>query len=207
MYKFVFVLLVAIAPLNSHAFWGASNIPHLIQSVANTLKTLHELERQSAMMRDQMAGIRDRIDRVQTISNLIQPSEWDQWKDPNEALRRPQLIYHTMPEEYRSEKSDGGEAEIARAMNIISRVGLEADSSFRSGKELERRGADASPGVAQKLTASGVVTLVSLESQSQVIQSHIVSFLSQMLLPLFFTLHCLGVYVRFGTFWSCPNKA
>ena len=46
---------------------------------------------------------------------------------------------------------------------------------------MERRGADASPGVAQKLTASGVGTLIALESQSQVIQSHITSLLAQML--------------------------
>jgi hypothetical protein len=46
---------------------------------------------------------------------------------------------------------------------------------------MERRGADSSPGVAQKLTASGVGTLITMEAQNQVIQSHIVSLLSQML--------------------------
>jgi hypothetical protein len=46
---------------------------------------------------------------------------------------------------------------------------------------MERRGADASPGVAQKLTASGVGSLIALQAQTQVIESHITSLLSQML--------------------------
>ena len=83
MYKFIFVLLVALTPLNSHAWGGFANIPYLIQIVTNTLKTLYELERQTTMMKDEMAGIKDRINRIKTISNLIQPSEWDQWKDPH----------------------------------------------------------------------------------------------------------------------------
>ena len=66
-------------------------------------------------------------------------------------------------------------------MNTISRIGPAANTTFLSGKELERRGADASPGVAQKLTASGVGTLVAMEAQSQVLQSHITSLLAQML--------------------------
>lgn len=65
-----------------------------------------------------------------------------------------------MPEKYRSEKADTIERELSRSMNMISRVSGEAQTTFKSGKELERRGKDSSPGVAQKLTASGVGTLV-----------------------------------------------
>lgn len=160
--------------------WGA-DLPLLAEIVFNTLHTMMELEQQTSYLNDELAGIKDRIDRVRTISDLVQPSTWDQWKDPKEAVRRLQLIYHTMPKEYRSEKSDEIESEIAKAMNLVARISGEATTSFKSGKELERRGADASPGVAQKLTASGVGTLVSLESQSLTLQSHITSVLAQML--------------------------
>src|SRR5690606_26757853 len=109
----------------------------------------------------------DKIYRIQTIAEVVQPSTWDQWKDPREAYRRLQLIYHTLPKEYRSEKSDAIEAEIAKAMNTVARISPWANTTFHSGKEMERRGADASPGVAQKLTASGIGTLIAMESQSQ----------------------------------------
>ncbi len=160
--------------------WGA-DLPLLAEIVFNTLHTMYELQKQSQAMEDELAGIKNKIHRIQTIANIVQPNTWDKWKDPNEALRRLKLIYYTMPKEYRSEKSDLIESEISKAMNVASRLSREANTTFRSGKELERRGADASPGVAQKLTASGVGTLVSLEAQSQVIQSHITSLLSQML--------------------------
>lgn len=40
-------------------------------------------------MEDEMSGIKDRIDRIRTINDLIQPSQWDQWKqNPEEAIRR-----------------------------------------------------------------------------------------------------------------------
>ena len=161
-------------------FWGG-DLPLLAQIVTNTLQTLYELKKQSGLLEDSMDGIKDRIDRVQTIAMVVQPSSWDQWRDPHEALRRLKLIYRTVPPEYRSEKSDAIEEELSKAMNMVSRLVPEADTTFRSGKELERRGADASPGVAAKLTASGVGTLVAMEAQSQVIQSHITSLLAQML--------------------------
>ena len=96
-------------------------------------------------------------------------------------MRRLRQIYYTVPKEYRSAKSDQIEEELAKAMNLISRASRGAQTSFESGKEMERRGADSSPGVAQKLTASGVGTLISMEAQTQVIQSHIVSLLAQTL--------------------------
>jgi hypothetical protein len=86
-----------------------------------------------------------------------------------------------MPKEYRNEKYNELDSEIANALNMTAQVRSGTESAFRSGKELERRGADASPGVAQKLTASGVGSLVSVQSQSLALQSHIVTMLAQMM--------------------------
>ena len=177
-YLFLF-LLIASSPAKAD-LWGG-DLPLLAQIVTNTLNTLYQLQQQTRLMEDEMSGIKDKIYRIQTIAEVVQPSQWDQWRDPREALNRLRIIYHTLPKEYRSEKSDNIEEELARAMNMVSRVSTGANSSFHSGKELERRGADASPGVAQKLTASGVGSLVAMEAQSQVIQSHITSLLAQML--------------------------
>lgn len=161
-------------------FWGG-DIPLLTQIVTNTLQTLNQLRTQTALMQDEMAGIKDRIYRIQTIAEVVQPSQWDQWKDPKEAINRLKIIYDTLPKEYRSAKADQIEAEISEAMNMVARLAPGANSTFRSGKELESRGASASPGVAQKLTASGIGSLVTIEAQSQIIQSHITSLLAQML--------------------------
>ncbi len=160
--------------------WGA-DLPLLVEIVANTLHTMMELQKQNEMMNDELDGIKDRINRIQTIANVVQPSSWDKWKDPREALARLKIIYHTIPQEYRSEKYDNIEHELSQAMNLVARLRPETATTFKSGKELEQRGADASPGVAQKLTASGIGTLIALESQTQVIQSHITSLLAQML--------------------------
>ncbi|MBK9322400.1 MAG: hypothetical protein IPM97_05510 [Bdellovibrionaceae bacterium] len=182
MKKLILILLFAILPFQSAKadIWGA-DLPLLAEIVFNTLHTMVELEKQSQHMNDELAGIKDRIYRVRTIADLVQPSEWNKWKDPKEALNRLRIVYHTIPKEYRSEKYDNIEYEISRAMNLVSLVRPETATTFKSGKEMERKGADASPGVAQKLTASGVGTLISIESQSQVIQSHITSLLAQML--------------------------
>jgi hypothetical protein len=182
MKKITALLIISSCfPIPARAdLWGG-DLPLLVQIVSNTLQTLYELQKQSGLLEDSMDGIKDRIDRIQTIAKVVEPSSWEQWKDPREALRRLKLIYHTLPPEYRSTKSDAIEDELAKAMNMVSRLAPEAETTFRSGKELERRGADASPGVAAKLTASGVGTLVAMEAQSQVIQSHITSLLAQML--------------------------
>lgn len=156
-------------------------LPLLTQIVANTLQTLYQLKRQTEMMEDEMDGIKDKVFRIQTISEMVQPSSWDQWKDPREALNRLKIIYHTLPKEYRSAKADEIEDELSKAMNLVARLRPQAQTTFNSGKEMEQRGADASPGVAQKLTASGVGTLIAMEAQSQMIQSHITSLLAQML--------------------------
>lgn len=179
MKKYLIILCLALPVKQARAdLWGA-DLPLLVQIVSNTLGTLYELFRQTSLMSDELAGINDRIQRIQTIAEIVQPSQWDQWKDPREALSRIQRIYYTLPKEYRSEKTDSIEFEISRAMNLVGRLQPQIATSFSSGKELERRGADASPGVAQKLTASGVGTLVAIESQSQALQSQMVSLLSQ----------------------------
>ena len=177
---FALSLILFLAQSARADFWGG-DIPLLGKIVANTLATLHQLESQTSMLRDETAGIQDRIFRISTIAEVIQPSQWDQWKDPKEALKRLKLIYETLPKEYHSEKSDEIENEISEAMNLVSRVGPGAHTTFLSGKELEQRGANSSPGVAQKLTASGVGTLVAMDAQNQVLLSHITSLLAQTL--------------------------
>ena len=181
MRKIIITFILGLLPFSAKADLFGGDLPLLAQIVTNTLYTMYELQRQSDLMNDEMRGIKDRINRIKTISEVVQPSEWDKWKDPREAVNRLRMVYHTIPKEYRSEKYDQIENELAKAMNLVARVGPETATTFNSGKEMERRGADASPGVAQKLTASGVGTLIALESQSQVIQSHITSLLAQML--------------------------
>lgn len=181
MKKLILVIAFIISPFHAKAdLWGG-DLPLLAEIVFNTLNTMMELKNQTEAMNDELEGIKERINRIRTISDVVQPSQWDKWKDPKEAINRLRIIYHAIPKEYRSEKYDTIEDEIAKAMNLVARVGPETKKSFESGKELERRGADASPGVAQKLTASGVGSLVSLESQSLVMQSHITSLLAQIL--------------------------
>lgn len=175
------ILLLFFRPVGARADLFGGDLPLLAQIVANTLSTLYEMQRQTSLLRSEMEGIRDKIERVRTISELVQPSSWEEWKNPEEALRRLRQIYYTVPKEYRTEKGDEIERELTRAMEAISHISQDAKWVFRSGKELERRGADSSPGVAQKLTASGVGTLITLEAQSQVLQSHITSLLAKML--------------------------
>lgn len=181
MKRLILVFILSFLPFSAKADLFGGDLPLLTQIVMNTLHTMYELQRQSELMNDEMRGIKDRINRIRTIAEVVQPSEWDKWKDPREAVNRLRMVYHTIPKEYRSEKYDQIENELAKAMNLVARVGPETATTFNSGKEMERRGADASPGVAQKLTASGIGTLIALESQSQVIQSHITSLLAQML--------------------------
>ncbi len=174
-----FMLFFTAKPARAD-LWGG-DIPLLIQIVANTLQTLMQLQQQTELLEDQMDGIKDQINRIKTIERLVNPSNWNEWKDPTVALRRLREIYYTIPDEYRTPKADAFESEMTKAMELAAKMTDEAKSTFLSGKELERRGADASPGVAAKLTASGVGTLVTLQAQSQVAQSQMVSLLTQML--------------------------
>lgn len=181
MKKLIVILALTLMPLKSRAdMWGA-DLPLLAEIVFNTLHTMVELQQQTSYMADEMEGIKDRINRVQTIANLVHPATWDRWKDPREASRRLSQIYRVMPKEYRNEKYKELDSEISNAMTMTAQVQTQTDSTFKSGKELERRGADASPGVAQKLTASGVGSLVSVQAQSLALQSHIVTMLAQMM--------------------------
>lgn len=181
MKKVLVLGMLMLIPATSRAdLWGG-DLPLLTEIVFNTLHTMYELQQQTGMMNDEMAGIKDRIDRVQTISQLVDPASWDRWRDPGEALNRLQQIYRVMPKEYRNDKYAEVDTELADAMNLTARVHPESDSAFRSGKELERRGADASPGVAQKLSASGTGSLVAVQAQSLSMQSHIVKMMAQMM--------------------------
>ena len=178
---FIIALFLMATPFSARAdLWGG-DLPLLAQIVTNTLQTLYQLKQQTEMMEDEMDGIKDKIFRIQTISDMVQPSSWDQWKDPREALNRLRIIYHTLPKEYRSAKADEIEDELSKAMNLAARLDPQARTTFQSGKEMERRGADASPGVAEKLTASGTGTLIAMEAQSQMIQTHIMTLLAQSL--------------------------
>lgn len=181
MKKIFLFLILVLSPLAARAdFWGG-DLPLLAEIVTNTLRTMQELQIQNQQLSDELDGIKDRIERIRTIAEVVQPSTWEKWRDPMEALKRLRIIYQTMPKEYRSEKSDLIDDEISKAMNLVAKVSRDTASTFASGKELERRGADSSPGVAEKLTASGIGTLIAMESQSQVIQSHVTSLLAQML--------------------------
>lgn len=180
MKKLIIVCILFLSSISRGDFWGG-DLPLLAEIVTNTYWTMIELERQSNYLDQELKGINDKIYRIKTISDIVQPSTWDKWKDPNEAVRRLKLIYHTLPKEYHSAKADALEEEISKSMELIGKLNQETKSTFLSGKELERRGADSSPGVAQKLTASGVGTLISLEAQSQVAQSQMISLLAQIL--------------------------
>ena len=161
-------------------FWGG-DIPLLIEIVTNTLNTLYELRDQSEMLRRELRGIDDKIYRLKTVQDIIGPNDLGAWKDPREALRRLQRIYYTLPPEFRTEKSDEVERRISQAMSVAGVLVDSAKPAFNSGKELEKTGLEVGPAVANKMTASGVGTLVALQSQNQVAQATIISLLSQMI--------------------------
>jgi len=160
--------------------WGG-DIPLLIEIVANTLHSLGELKKQSKLLAKELRGIDDQIARLKTIQSIIAPNDLEAWKNPHEAMRRLQRIYYTLPPEFRTEKSDEVERRISQAMSVAGVLVDSAKPSFSSGKELERKGLEVGPAVANKMTASGVGTLVALQSQNQVAQATIISLLSQMI--------------------------
>lgn len=180
MKKITLVFILFFSSVSKGDIWGG-DLPLLAEIVFNTLHTMYELEKQSRYMKDELAGINDKIYRIKTISEIVQPSTWEKWQDPQETVKRLRQIYKILPKEYHSAKADLLDEEIAKSMELIGKLNRETKSTFQSGKELERRGADSSPGVAQKLTASGVGTLISLEAQSQVAQSQMISLLAQIL--------------------------
>jgi len=175
----LFLAIVCVKPARAD-FWGG-DIPLLIEIVANTLNTLNELRKQSSMLSKELRGIDDKINRLKSIQAIIAPNDLTAWKDPREALRRLQRIYYTMPPEFRTEKSDEVERRISQAMSVAGILADSAKPAFDSGKQLEKNGLEVGPAVANKMTASGVGTLVALQSQNQVAQATIISLLSQMI--------------------------
>lgn len=91
--KMIVISFLMLTPFSARADMWGGDIPLLIEIVTNTLNTLMELRDQSRMMEDEMAGIKDRINRIRTISNVVQPSNWHNWKDPKRALEQLRIIY------------------------------------------------------------------------------------------------------------------
>lgn len=166
-------------PARADLFGG--DLPLLAQIVTNTLNTLYELQKQSRLLNEELRGIEDKINRLKTVADLLRPEDWRNWRDPRETAKRLSQIYYTLPPEYRTEKSDSIEREITQALQLAGQVTDAAKNSFDSGKQLESRAEGASPGVSQKLTASGVGSLVALEAQNQVVQARVVSLLAHQL--------------------------
>jgi len=176
----VLILGMAIKPKEAKASFGAE-IPFLIEIVANTLYTLYEIREQTGLLQSELRGIDDKIFRLRAIQSLIAPNDLGNWKDPNEALMRLQKIYFTLPPEFRTQKSDEIEQRLSQAMSVASILVDTAKPAFESGKELENNALDVGPAVANKMTASGVGSLVTLQAQNQVAQAQIISLLSQMI--------------------------
>lgn len=158
-----------------------ADLPLLVEIVANTLSSLRELKGQSDLLRRELRGIDDKIRRLNAIKELVTPNNLDAWKDPQEATRRLRRIYYTLPPEFRTEKSDAIEQQITEAMRVAGLLTHAAEPAFRSGKQLEKEALDVGPAVSNKMTASGVGTLITLESQNQIAQAQIISLLSQMI--------------------------
>ena len=160
--------------------WGA-DLPLLMEIVVNTLQTYYQLRQQTMLLEDELKGIRDKIHRFETIKEIVSPNNLEVWKDPREAVRRLERIYYNLPPEFKTEKSEEVARQISQAMSVAGLLVDSAKPAFKSGKQMEQKALDSSPGVANKLTASGVGTLVTLQSQNQVAQAQIISLLSQMI--------------------------
>ena len=174
------MLTLGLAKPAKADFWGG-DIPLLIEIVTNTLNTLNELRDQTSMLSKELRGIDDKINRLKSIQEIIAPNDLAAWKDPREALRRLTRIYYTMPPELRTEKSDEVERRLSQAMSVAGILAESAKPAFSSGKQLEKEGLEVGPAVANKMSASGIGTLVALQSQNQVAQATIISLLSQMI--------------------------
>lgn len=178
---FVFsVSVFCFTPKAKADLWGG-DIPLLIKIVTNTMRTYSQLRSQTNLLRKELRGIDDRIRRFETIQDIIAPDDLQAWRNPRTALRKLQQIYYTLPPEFRTKKSDDIERRISQAMSVAGMMSYSADRNFRSGKQLEDRALKAGPAVANKMTASGVGSLVAIESQNLVAQATIISLLSQMI--------------------------
>jgi len=176
---FIACILFSSKPARADFFGG--DIPLLIQIITNTLNTLHELQHQSDLLKRELRGIDDKINRIQAIKELLNPNDKERWKDPVEALKRLQTVYSLLPDQFKTQKSKEVEDQIARALVLAERLKRESTLAYDSGRELEKKALDSSPAVSQKLAASGIGTLVTLEAQNQVAQGTIINLLSQMI--------------------------
>ena len=179
MKKIILITLLVFSSLQVQAFWGG-DIPLLIKIVTNTMRTFKQLRDQTSLLKKQMQGIDDIIRRFDSISKIANPENLDEWKDPKEAARRLERIYYTLPPEFRTEKSDQMARQLSNAMNTASLMMESAQESFESGKQLETKALHVGPAVAEKMAASGIGTLVALESQNQVAQATMVSLITQL---------------------------
>ena len=177
MKKYFIIIILLLNSFEAKAF----DFIVLLEIAGNTLRTLSELSEQTNLLKSELAGIRRKITRVDTISKLMIGSDWSDFKNPKEASKKLSEIYFTLPDEYRTKKSDMMALEILNSMNLLARTASETQSSFKSGKEMERRALYSSPGVAQKIAASGVGTIISQNAQSQVMQAQLISLVTAML--------------------------
>ncbi len=161
-------------------FWGG-DIPLLLQIITNTLNTLHELQHQSDLLKKELRGIDDKIHRIQAIKELLNPQDKERWKDPVDALKRLQTIYTLLPDQFKTQKSKEVEEQLAQALVLAEQLKRASAPAYESGRELEKKALDSGPAVSQKLAASGIGTLVTLEAQNQVAQGTIINLLSQMI--------------------------
>lgn len=175
------LLCSLLTPNLSHADMFGGDIPLLIQIVSNTLGTLKQMQHQSSLLKSELRGIEDKIHRIEAIKDVLSPRDKEVWRNPLEAARRLQAIYHLLPAEFKTRKSKEIEAKLADALVLAESLKRASQASFDSGKQLEKKSLDSGPAVAQKLAASGIGTLVTLEAQNQIAQSTIIGLLSQMI--------------------------
>ncbi len=174
----VFIGAFTALPARADLFGG--DVAVLVKILVESINQLNELRRQSQLMEDEMRGVRDTIRRLTAIKEIVQGTDSSEWKDPRKAVRRLSDIYYTLPPEIRTKKADAVEAEIRRAMDIATRITNSAGDAYKTGADLERTALNKSPAVSQKLTASGVGSLIELQAQNQVAQGTIIGLLTQM---------------------------
>lgn len=174
----VLSLSFAAVPARADLFGG--DVAVLAKILVETIKQVRELQKQSDLLEDELRGINDRIRRLAAIKEIIQGTSSEEWKNPAKAVRRLSDIYYTLPPELRTKKADAVESELRRAVDLATRITNSAGDAHRTGADLEKDALGKSPGVAQKLTASGVGSLIELSAQNQVAQGTIISLLTQM---------------------------
>lgn len=171
-------LSLMTTPVRADLFGG--DVAVLAKILVETIKQVRELQKQSDLLEDELRGVNDRIRRLAAIKELIQGTSSEEWRNPAKAVRRLSDIYYTLPPELRTKKADAVELELRRAVDLATRITNSAGDAHKTGSDLEQDALSKSPGVAQKLTASGVGSLIELSAQNQVAQGTIISLLTQM---------------------------